>query len=88
MPIFSSIRRGKFKLIHQEDPDHTALYDLESDPKELIDISAKERRVAETLFAEMRRRQAEFGQDSLPENRIELEPEDAERLRALGYIID
>ena len=88
VPIFSSIRRGKFKLVHQTGTDSAALYDLESDPKELIDISAKERRVAETLLAEMRQRQADFGEDSLPENRFELDPEEAERLRALGYIID
>jgi hypothetical protein len=36
----------------------------------------------------MRQRQVDFGEDSPPENRFELDPEEAERLRALGYIID
>ena len=87
-PIFSSIRRGKFKLVHQQNPENVALYNLEADPFEQIDLSSDEPQAVRMLLAEMERRRSQFGRDSAPDNQIELEPEEAERLRALGYIID
>ena len=87
-PIFSSIRRGKFKLVHQQNPENVALYNLEADPSEQIDLSSDEPQAVRMLLAEMERRRSQFERDSAPDNQIELEPEEAERLRALGYIID
>ena len=87
-PVFSSIRKGNFKLVHQESPERVALYDLEADPSEKTDLSASKPEVVHILLSEMERRRGQFESDSVPDNQIELDPEEAERLRALGYIID
>ncbi len=87
-PIFHSVRRGPYKLIHQSGAERTRLYDLNSDPGETIDISSQEISIAKTLQAELQERLTKFGEVRQLENQIEIDPEEADRLRALGYIIE
>ena len=88
VPLFTSIRKGPFKLVHQSLDDEIALYDLSTDPKEKTDIALQNPEITQTLRAALARRKAAFEEDSGLDNRIELEPEEVERLRALGYLID
>ena len=69
----------------------TELYDLSTDPGELVDLYARRRE--ETLVRSLGTILTGFVRDgdayrpgSRERNRIELEPEILDRLRALGYI--
>lgn len=91
MPTFSSVRQGRFKLVHQvgkSGDTEAALYDLSEDPGERIDISSQKSDVTAALRAEVEKRAALFQAEPSSENQIELDPDEANRLRALGYMVD
>jgi len=88
VPVFTSIRQGPFKLVHQSLDEKVALYDLRTDPKEKTDIARQHPEVTQNLRSAMANRKAEFAEGPGQNNRIELDPEEVERLRALGYLID
>ncbi|HIL79748.1 MAG TPA: hypothetical protein EYG54_00635 [Myxococcales bacterium] len=91
MPTFSSVRQGRFKVVHQVNnpgDTETALYDLSEDPGETIDISSQRSDVTAALRAEVEKRAALFQEEPSSENKIELDPDEASRLRALGYMVD
>jgi arylsulfatase A-like enzyme len=81
-PIFESVRRGRYKLVYEENSDHYALYDLETDPGEHTDLAASEADRVRALRAELERVRARGAARSPA---IELDPEEIDRLRALGY---
>ena len=85
-PIYSSARRGPFKLVHESKTNHTSLYNLDSDPTEQRDISAEQPEIAAQLTQALMER----NQRALPADQrgkaAELSAEDLERLRALGYV--
>ncbi len=85
-PIYSSGRRGPFKLVHESKTNHAALYNLDSDPTEQRDISAEQPEIAAQLTQALMER----NQRALPTDQrgkaVELSAEDLERLRALGYV--
>lgn len=87
-PVFHSVRQGAYKLIHQSGAESPRLYDLNSDPGEQIDISSQEVSITKTLQAELQKRLTEFDEVKQLENQIEIDPEEADHLRALGYIIE
>jgi hypothetical protein len=66
----------------------TALYDLSEDPGEGIDISSQRSDVTAALRAEVEKRAALFQEEPSSEKQIELDPDEASRLRALGYMVD
>ena len=80
-----SLRRGTFRLLRS--PARRELYDLESDPDELQDVSADHPEVVRALESELRQRQARPapGEPSLNLDEEERERH-LERLRALGYV--
>jgi arylsulfatase A-like enzyme len=80
--LVRAVRRGRHKLHYRPATGETELYDLAGDAAERRDVSAEEPRVAAALREELLRRIA----DAPGEGRAELSPEDAERLRALGYL--
>jgi arylsulfatase len=86
MPIYRSVRRGRHKLVLRSDQEGGELYDLASDPGEKTDLSAARPEILATLSAEMEARYRDFRLDGEDQNRVELDPEEAEKLRALGYI--
>lgn len=88
----SSVRRGRWKLIHDHLDDDYRLFDLSRDPGERRNRApgeeGEERAAFEQLSAllEERMEQAEPGSPSSPSDAVELSPEAARALRALGYI--
>ena len=78
-----SVRRGSFVLhLHRPSGSHR-LHDLRSDPAEQVDVSAEHPELARELRAILRNR---VGDAAAPEPARELSPDEAERLRGLGYL--
>ena len=85
-PVFRSVRQGRYKLIYESKGDSYALYDLAADPGEQHDITPREPEIAARLIQEMSERYAGFRPEPEIGNEVVLDPEDLERLRALGYV--
>ena len=85
-PIYSSVRQGRFKLVHDTKSDRDALYDLAADPREQRDVAAAHPELAARLGGILRARRDCEGCGEQPGVPVALPPEDAERLRALGYV--
>jgi len=84
-PIYRSVRQGRFKLIERQ-ADGAAermLFDLAADPGEVRDVAEQYPDQVAALAAELEQRHAEASAPAGAE--IELDEEDLERLRALGY---
>ncbi len=85
-PVYRSIRRGDHKLIHDSKEENWALYDLKRDPGEKQDIGALQPKILAGLKLEMRERYEDFRPDPAAADRVEVDREELERLRALGYV--
>jgi arylsulfatase A-like enzyme len=85
-PIYRSIRRDRYKLVWESEGERYTLYDLERDPQERVDASADAPQVAKALIDELRERYRDASPEPRDENQVELDEEDRERLRALGYL--
>jgi arylsulfatase A-like enzyme len=79
------VTRG-FKYIHSltDDREWEELYDLETDPEELLDLAPSAPPILKELRAILQMRLA--GSSMAAVNEAELSEEEIERLRALGYI--
>ena len=85
-PIYRSVRRGPYKMVHRDQGDRYELFDLESDPEESVNIAAKKPQILAELKKEMAERYSEFSAMPSDDHKVEIDEEDAEALRALGYI--
>jgi arylsulfatase A-like enzyme len=85
-PVFSSLRRGPYKLIHESKGDRYALYDLSNDPREQQDLASTQPEVTRALIAQMRERYSNLSGTGADSETVELSDEDIERLRSLGYL--
>jgi len=85
-PVFRSVRQGRHKLVYDSKSAEHALYDLAADPAESVDVSAREPEVAERLIGVMTERHRDFRPEPEAGNAVQIDPEDAEMLRALGYV--
>jgi hypothetical protein len=83
--IYSSIRQGNYKLIMTEGGNVVGLYNLEVDPHEKVDLALTQPSVLKTLKNELDRRTQEIEARPKSDNQIELDPDEIEKLRALGY---
>jgi arylsulfatase A-like enzyme len=87
-----SWRGSRYKLIYDMDPDkerQVELYDLDSDPGELVDLVVKEPAVARRLEEELRTFAEALVSQSLgmsPLQPAALAPEEVDTLKSLGYI--
>lgn len=86
-PVYSAVRLGRFKMIHDSKADAFVLYDLDADPGELRDASAEHPEIAARLAAELKARHRGIRGGAVGDTRVELDPEEVERLRALGYAV-
>ena len=93
MPVFAqygprryAVRTERYKLIENAKARKLELYDLVADPSEAIDLSERQ---PETV-AELRDLLEQFRNENTPPPRdattVPIDPEHAERLRALGYL--
>lgn len=80
-----ALRRGPMKIIVDRSIGTTSLYDLSRDPGELLDIGPHQPQLREELLEELERWHTRQTRDvtTLP---LTLDPDDIERLRALGYV--
>ena len=85
-PVFRSVRQGRHKLVYESKGDTHALYDLEVDPGEKFDVSQSQPEVTARLMEAMSARYENFRPEPDAGNEAVLEPDDLERLRALGYV--
>lgn len=85
-PLYRSVRRGRYKLVTDSGTGSHALYDLQVDPREQVDISRQEPAITAELLEELRRRPSGSARSISDENRVDLSPEDVDALRALGYL--
>jgi arylsulfatase A-like enzyme len=85
-PVYRSVRQGRYKLVYESKGGTHALFDLEEDPREENDISTREPDLTAHLSAALRDRYRDFTPEPSPEDRVELEDKDLEKLRALGYV--
>jgi arylsulfatase A-like enzyme len=83
--IYSSIRQGNYKLIMTEGGNVVGLYNLEVDPHEKVDLALTQPSVLKALKNELDRRTQEIEARPKSDNQIELDPDEIEKLRALGY---
>jgi arylsulfatase A-like enzyme len=81
---YPSLRRGPYKIVHEGASDAVALYDLANDPLEQVDVSADAPEMAAAMLERLRARHASAA-DAEPGDGVEIDAEDLERLRALGY---
>lgn len=91
-PLFlRSVRQGPWKMIVSLLDDRKELYFLPDDPAELMDVAAANGKVIDRLtriLDEKSKRGGPFTADSMAagQDNLELNDEQVERLRALGYI--
>ena len=86
-PIFRSVRRGNFKLVARTLGPETeyALYDLAEDPGELRDIASRHPGQVAEMAAVLQRRHGVGGEARPSGKAVELDPDEIDQLRALGY---
>jgi choline-sulfatase len=77
-----ALKSGRFKFIQSTKPE---LYDLEHDPKELTNLYADRRSLADRLSAELARVSADEDAGAASPGAT-VDPETRERLAALGYV--
>ena len=86
----ASLRHGRYKVIWDEVSGRVEVYDLERDPGEKNELSARRPLLAQLLLQRLRLQRAAnlllLGGLEVIEAQGELDPEIAERLRALGYL--
>lgn len=86
IPLILSIRRDRWKLVHDSKRDAYFLYDLESDPAAVIDVSSEHPAIVARLAGEMTTRYEGFTPSALENAKVDLSDEEIEELRALGYV--
>jgi choline-sulfatase len=84
-----AVRKGSHRLIHDVlNDENEALYDLDSDPRGLLDISEANPKLTEELAGEIE----QYLQHGVAWNagapRVELDEMDLHQLRALGYAVE
>jgi arylsulfatase A-like enzyme len=85
-PEYRALRRGRYKMIYSSDGDRYSLYDLSSDPGETVDLAKREPELHAELRREMKLRYRDFSGVPTEETQVEMDQEDIDNLRALGYI--
>ncbi len=84
-PVYRAIRKGRFKLVVEARSMTHALYDLQQDPFEQVDVKDEQPELVAELLAVAEERYTR-DEDAEPEPSVQLDAESLERLRALGYV--
>jgi arylsulfatase A-like enzyme len=85
-PEYRSIRIGSHKMVYNSDGDRYELFDLAEDPGEQHDISTREPELFAKLKSAMIQRYLNFSAQPTNETKVQLDQENIDQLRALGYI--
>lgn len=81
---YQTHRQGRFKLFRERESGAVQLVDLEADPAERHDVAARHPEVVAERTRRIDTLARELGASGVPT--LRLSEEDAERLRALGYL--
>jgi hypothetical protein len=82
--LYQTLRDGRWKIFRDRDTDAIRLVDLEADPGETRDVAASHPDVVAERTARLDTLRDALGVEDVPP--LELSEDDAERLRALGYL--
>jgi arylsulfatase A-like enzyme len=82
----SSLRDGRWKLIRDYTRDRTMLFDLESDPRELRDLSGEQSEIAARMRAVLETWTNEQQNRGGEATTVSIDPEQARMLKELGYL--
>jgi arylsulfatase A-like enzyme len=85
-PEYRSIRRASHKIVYISDGERYTLFDLTNDPGELHDVSAQEPELFAELKHEMMQRYRNFSPKPTKKTKVQLNQENIEQLRKLGYV--
>jgi arylsulfatase A-like enzyme len=77
------VRDGRFKYVDGPEEKTRELFDLEADPKELVNRLAEEPNATDALAARVEGWRG--GRSGRGDEKLAITPEERERLRALGY---
>ena len=84
------LREGRWRYVWDEERQQGSLFDLESDPAELADVSADNAKIAERMLGLLRaQRDVDLAfreRASGPPQRYEIDAETERELRMLGYV--
>ncbi len=86
-PLYFSVRKNDYKLIFRQGDESPSLYDLSADPNEKNDVSASYPDVTRNLWQALKERRDLSYEKTGGIKRIELDEEERETLRSLGYIL-
>lgn len=83
-PFLYSVRQGRWKLVKKE--TELKLFDLEADPRELTNVAGRFPEDRERLDALLTARIASLAEGAYEPETVDVDAEDREKLKALGYI--
>ena len=79
-------RKGRFKLIREQEPERIMVFDLLADPEEANDLAGQSLELRAELLSDLDLIKRSLGGGAGGGVAPTLSPEDVERLRSLGYI--
>ncbi len=85
------IYEGNFHLIYDFNSGEKELYELVSDPGELVDISADDEDTTDRLYSELMEwyeTNLQIVEELAPQKEMEMSEEEKEMMRGMGYVID
>ncbi len=83
-PYFALVKNG-YKYIEAPQPE---LYDMEDDPRELVNIYGLNKGRAEAMARELKKELKHYGQETLAgQSKREMDSKDKKQLASLGYIM-
>ncbi len=85
------IYEGNYHLIYDFNSGEKELYDLDSDPGELMDISKEDEDTTDRLYSELMEwyeTNLQIVEELAPQREMEMSEEEKEMMRGMGYVID
>jgi hypothetical protein len=82
-----AVSEGKYRLVHRAAAGRSELYDHAADPREQVDVGAEEPEVLERLAMQAQEYLERPPAPWKAEPSVELQEQELDQLRALGYSV-